>query len=226
LNDKSVGYQDVTKRSKIPKSALLAGAAIGLPLAANADIVYTPLNVTVSSDTSTDATYQFQGPDGVNDFLFTASFQNWTDSVTPENSSGYVGTDTNNPTPVPGGTQIGPSSGPFQLGTGTLTYGVVYEKGPWSNNAFQLLGVEFYIGAVNPSDLHYGWISLSACTPAYKGSPCSDPSVIQINGFAYNTVANAPINAPASTPEPSALPMLALGAAGLAAFRARRKKAA
>jgi hypothetical protein len=217
-----VSYNNVTKLNRrIPKSAILAGAAIGLPLAAHADVVFTPLNVIVSSDSSTDATYQFQGPDGVNDFLFTASFQGSSDSVTPENSSGYVGTDTNNPTPVAGGTLIGPSS-TFQTGAGTLTYGEFYEKGPWSNNAFQLLGVEFYIGAVNSSDLHYGYISLSACTPAFKGSPCSD-SVIQINGFAYNTIANAPIN---PTPEPSALPLLALGAAGLAAFRARRKKVA
>jgi len=174
----------------------------------------------VSSDSSTDATYQLQGPDGVNDFLFTASFTNWIDSVTPENGGGYVGTDTNNPTPVPGGTLIGPSSAPFQTGTGTLTYGLVFEKGPWSNNAFQYLGVDFY----SSGELYYGWISLSACTPAEAGSPCSDPAVININGFAYNTTPGAGITTP--TPEPSMLPLLALGAAGLTAFRARRKKAA
>jgi hypothetical protein len=224
LSAKCVGYNDVTKvRRKIPKSAILAGAAIGLPLAANADVVFTPLDVTVSSNSSTDATYQFQGPDAVDDFLFTASFQNYADSVTPENSSGYVGTPTNDPTPLAPGTLIGPSS-TFQTGTGTLQYSYKFEKGPWNADAgFQYLGVEFYIGAVNPADLHYGWISLSACTPGYE-SPCSDPSVIQINGFAYNTVANGAITTP--TPEPSLLPLLAMGAAGLAAFRARRKKAA
>jgi hypothetical protein len=225
LSDKSVDYKNVTKLSRrIPKSAILAGAAIGLPLAAHADVVFTPLDVTVSSNSSTDATYQFQGPDSVNDFLFTASFQNGADSVTPENSSGYVGTPTNDPTPLGPGALIGPSS-TFQTGTGTLQYNPkVFEKGPWNTDAgFQYLGVEFYIGSVNPSDLHYGWISLSACTPGVE-SPCNDPAVIQINGFAYNTIANGAITTP--TPEPSTLPLLALGAAGLAAFRARRKKAA
>ncbi len=165
---------------------------------------------------------------GVNEFLFQASLGPLpTDTVTPQGSNGYVGTPTNNPTPLGPSTSVGPSS-TFQFGTAKLQWSLEFQKGPWPSypNGFAYLGVEFYIGPVNPSDLHYGYIGLSACTPDLVGTTCSvpDPSVIQIQDFAYNTVAGQPILTP--TPEPSTLPLLALGAAGLAAFRARRKKTA
>ena len=89
---KNVSSNDVTSRTgRIPKSALLAGAALGLPLAAHADITTVVLNQTISSNDSTDATYELQ-VNGVKEFLFTASFANTVDTVTPQNSSGYVGT--------------------------------------------------------------------------------------------------------------------------------------
>ncbi len=212
--------------SRIPKSALLAGAALGLPLAAHADIVYTPLNITISTDTSTDASQDVQ-IGGVNEFLFTASWANGADTVTPLGSNGYVGTATNDPTPLSSGASIG-STSLFQTGTGSLAYNPgIYQKN-WPKTGSAFLGIEFYIGAINPGDLHYGWINVSACVPGY-GSPCNDPdpAVIQITGLGYNAVAGQSINAgQGAVPEPSALPLLALGAAGIAAFRARRKKAA
>ena len=212
--------------SRIPKSALLAGAALGLPLAAHADIVYTPLNITISTDTSTDASQDVQ-IGGVNEFHFTASWANGADTVTPLGSNGYVGTATNDPTPlvpVPRSDQRVYSR--RERDRWHIIPGIYQKNWPKTGSAF--LGIEFYIGAINPGDLHYGWINVSACVPGY-GSPCNDPdpAVIQITGLGYNAVAGQSINAgQGAVPEPSALPLLALGAAGIAAFRARRKKAA
>jgi hypothetical protein len=217
---------------RIPKSALLAGAALGLPLAANADIKFVDLQQTVSSDTNPTFNLDMDG-DGTIDFTFTAG--PISDTVTPGTGNGYVGTDTNNPTPLAPGTSID-STAAFETGTGVLQttkqkkFPIDKQKGPWdTSGGFQYLGVEFYIGAVNPGDLHYGWINLSACTPD-KNTNCgssTDPGVIQINGFAYNTAAGQPIIAgQGAVPEPSMLPLLALGAAGLAALRLRRNKAA
>jgi hypothetical protein len=222
--------QVTSKVTRIPKSALLAGAALGLPLAAHADIKFVNLQQTVSSDSNPTFNLDMDG-DGTTDFTFSAGLIS--DTVTPGTGNGYVGTDTNNPTPLAAGASIG-STNTFETGTGVLQntkqkkFPLDKQKGPWdTSGGFQYLGVEFYIGAVNPADLHYGWINLSACTPD-KNTGCSptiDPGVIQINGYAYNTAAGQPINA-GEVPEPSMLPLLALGAAGLAALRSRRTKAA
>lgn len=220
------------KEHKVSKTALLAGAAMALPIAANADIVFDPTLQTITSST-TDSTGNLT-VNGVNEFLFTASIGTLTDTVGPlVPGAGYVGTPTNVPTPLAAGTQIG-SSSVFQTGTGVLqTTGKVFQKGPWPNdpNTLAYLGVEFLIG----TDLHYGWVGLTACTPDLEtncqGGGKKDPGVatIQITGFAYESAANTPIVAGATgaaVPEPSQLSLLALGAAGVVALRARRKRAA
>lgn len=215
------------KEHKVSRTALLAGAALALPIAANADIVFDPTVQTITSST-TDST-GFLTVNGINEFLFTASVGTFTDSVGPVASgAAYVGTPTNVPTALTAGTQIGPAS-IFQTGTGVLqTTGPVFQKGPWpaDPNTVAYLGVEFLIG----SDLHYGWVGLSACTPelfndCHGGKKDAGVATIQITGFAYENTVGAPIAAGA-VPEPSQLPLLALGAAGVAALRARRKRAA
>ena len=144
----------------------------------------------------------------------------------------------------------------FTSGTGLLQHSIkftfvgslfIIQKGPWpaNPNDFAYLGVEFFIG----TDSHYGWVHLSACTPD-DSTDCSsssesttladlaaaDPSTIVIDGYAYETAAGkgicagqtteGPCNNGSAVPEPSLLSLLAVGAAGLAAFRARRKNAA
>jgi len=215
-----------------------------LPLASKADVVIHLDNISVVS-TSTDVSANLNlNPlsdgvlgDSIDDFTFTASLNNLTDTVTPLGSNGYVGTATDNPTPLNAGAVVGPGS-TFQTGTGTLQStdplagppgGL--QQGPWPTaffktaNGFAYLGVEFNIDGA----LHYGWVHLSACTPDFF-TDCaggSDPSSITIDSFAYESAANTPITIPGTaTPEPSFLPLLALGAAGIGAFRARRKKAA
>jgi hypothetical protein len=226
--------------SRFSKSAILAGTALALPLASKADVVTTPANISVVSDgTSGDQAFALDlNGDGTNDFQFTASFNNSTDTVTPFVPNGYVGTATNNPTPLSSGAVVGPGS-TFQTGAGILQQTPagpppVFEAGPWPGppppffdkpNGFAYLGVEFDIDGA----LHYGWVHLSACTPeAFTSCGGLDgEALIVVDSYAYEANANTAITIPGTaTPEPSFLPLLALGAAGLGAFRSRRKKAA
>jgi PEP-CTERM motif len=225
---------EITKGHKVPKSAILAGAALALPFAANADIIYNPTDLSVTS-TAGDQTLNLDlDGNSVVDFIFTANFNTGTDTVTPQGSNGYIGTSGDVPTPLSMGTIIGGPSTNFQTGSGILQQSISgAQVGPWpvatlpfKPNPSAYLGVEFYIG----SDLHYGWVNVNTCTPELGGAcggVTSSYSNITIDGWAYETTPNTPIAAGAGTvPEPSFLPLLALGAAGLAAFRARRKQAA
>jgi hypothetical protein len=217
-----------SKEHKISKSAVLAGAALALPFAANADVIVDPTQDQTITSSSTDST-GYLTVNGINEFLFTASVGSGTDSVGPVASgAGYVGTGTNIPMALSAGATIGAGSN-FETGTGILqSTGKAFQQGPWPNdpNTLAYLGVEFLIGG----DLHYGWVGLTACTPDVS-TDCQggkkDPGVatIQITGFAYESAVKTPIQAGA-VPEPSQLPLLALGAAGVAALRARRKRAA
>src|ERR1700734_2460239 len=93
--------------SRLSKSAVIAGAALALPIASKADIVFHTADIQVVSN-STDVSFSLNlNPlsdgalgDSVNDFQFTASLANLTDTVTPLGSNGYVGTATNDPTPL------------------------------------------------------------------------------------------------------------------------------
>jgi hypothetical protein len=245
LINRPIRNNSLTKDHKVSKSAMLAGAALALPFAASADIIISDptQEQTISAGSGGTAT-GYLTVDGNNEFLFTANLPIATGPLGP------YGTDTvasaasgaeylasllnNNPAPLTAGTMIGPSPSTgfqFQTVTGTLQKSTKLEFlkqfGPWPNdpNTVAYLGVEFLIDG----DVHYGWVGLTACTPDDE-TGCgtgSDPATIQITGFAYQGAANTPIAAGASTvPEPSLLPLLALGAVGLTAFRARRKRAA
>ncbi len=103
--------------------------------------------------------------------------------------------------------------------------------GSFSSGVPGFAGIEFNTGANpasasinNPTKIHYGWVELE-----FGGSPF--PTSIEAISWAYNSVVGAPImagqtSADTTTPEPgtAALSLLALGAAGVLAWR--RKKAA
>jgi hypothetical protein len=173
--------------------------------------------------------------DGINDFSFTADYDNKTDTVTALGSNMWLGTAGSSPgapAPLTAGTEIGADSSAayaFFGGTGILQQTEFVPetssnkmKGPWPTNpGTAYLGLEFSAA----DGTHYGWAQISACT--YDDTDTCDPSsTMTIYDWAYQTSVGVGIQAGSGTPEPSTLSLFALGAAGLAAFRLRRKKAA
>jgi hypothetical protein len=151
--------------------------------------------------------------------------------VTPPTNGGYVATGTSSSSDtvaLPPGAVIGPSSMFAQSGNGTLSKtnnnDSSFNDYPFPNDSkqFAYLGVEFQDPSLGDGT-YYGWISVSAQTDA----------IATVNGWAFNNTPNSCIGAgqtsgtcaDATAPEPSSLALFALGAAGLAAVRARRKAA-
>ena len=85
-------------------------------------------------------------------------------------------------------------------------------RGYWRPNNTGFIGLTFQLDGAT----HYGWASVSTLKNLME---------VQLNSFAYETQPNTPITTP-GTPESSSLLLVALGAAGLAAYRIKRKKAA
>jgi hypothetical protein len=98
--------------------------------------------------------------------------------------------------------------------TGTNSFGnMAYTSynlgyGSFAGTSDKYLGVRFTISG----NTHYGWIQVQV--PA-------DVTYATITGYAYEDVADAQITAGA-IPEPGSLALLAIGAAGLAAWRKKR----
>ncbi len=83
-------------------------------------------------------------------------------------------------------------------------------RGNFPGTSDKYVGVKFVIGA----NTNYGWIQVQM--PA-------DPTVsVTITGYAYNNVADDAIYAGQTVPEAGSLGLLALGAAGLTAWRKKR----
>lgn len=209
------------KTSSLSRLAALAGAAIALPLAANAGtIITTPSpSITVSS-TDTDQSYNLDiNNDGVIDYVFTASWNLDLVSVTPTVGNSYVTDSSFNVIPLSSAFTGDPSAtfgtGKAKLQKTSLKDG--FMKGPWpTDGSFAYLGVQF----MTSGGMVDGWVKLSATTPENTTTfaittQATAPATFTIAEYGYVT---------SDTPEPSSLAMFALGAAGVAALRARRKR--
>jgi hypothetical protein len=220
-----------TRAERVSKTAVLAGAALALPLSAKAGtVIYSGIQDITLSSTSTDVIGSISLDGSANDFSFDASFSSLTDTVTPlmvgsNPLNAYVSLTSlsNDPEALSFGATIGPGQN-YSTGVGTLQSSDFLQKGPWPKypNSLAYLGVEFYIG----TDLYYGWVGIIACTNDEPNS-CDPSSSIVIQDWAYQSTPGVTITAgQGEVPEPSTLALFALGAAGLAALRARRKRAA
>ena len=221
-NIASTGFE-----KKLARYALAGSAALGLPFAAQAGVVYSgPINQVVTADSSYDV--NFDNP-LVIDFTITAN-----GSAAPA----YVAVS------GPGTTMFVNSSGsPAAMNFGDLislanatgpgggdlmrsnpTSGFPVKSGNWQGSGqgtTAYLGVQFDISG----QAHLGWaqITTSVHGGAFGGPVPAQATLVD---FAYEDQANTSITAGAvgsSVPEPSTLAMFALGATGLLAARRRRK---
>ena len=195
----------------LTRYAVLGGAALALPIAGHASVVYSgPQNVTV--DSSAPYTVNLDG----SNFAFSTGVWTAFDPAAPTankltygnalvDGSGYARA-------LNAGDMIGP--------TGTFNSDIILSDTAGNGNfptdgaTFKYLGVEF-TDPSNRTQTDYGWIQASTTV---------NPSeTIEVAGWAYDNSGAA--IAAGQTPEPSFVALLGLGAAGLALFRHRKARA-
>lgn len=211
--------------------ALAAGAAgvglLALTQPAQAEIVYTPAH---SKFKIGGSGWIDLNQDGVNDFRIGDAPDRGLGSTTFVFAFGLhpgnevrLGPQGKYAQPLPAGVTIGPSNIFSRSATMALAYNG-FGGGTWGKNHY--LGLQFDLNG----EKHYGWAELSIALNTQR------TITVEIEGYAYETVANKPIRAGetkapdnaskhpiASTPTAAhvapTLGLLALGACGLSVWR-------
>jgi hypothetical protein len=219
--------------------AIAAGAAgvgvLALLQPAEAKIVYTPADITISVSLPLDLNH-----DGINDFVFQTTYLNSTNyslqslRVFPCPANQILG-ENRLPRALRAGVRIGGGAQHFsQLSTfmARVSFnsrnGHSRFTGHWANSGKgvkdRYLGLKFLING----KVHYGWARLSVTITS------SHQPQGKLTGYAYETIPNKAIIAGATkgpddseptasftmpTPEPARLGLLALGSPGLSVWR-------
>jgi len=222
--------------SKLEKQLVgyaIAGAAgaslLAVPQQANADIVFTPVDITFTNGVvSIDLNH-----DGINDFNLTdfgTALQNGTRRTLDVVALGPGGGVLSSGSSLVPALKQGAAIGPHQRfrNTGLMVYlfsssqSCCFLEGFWRNARNHFLGLRFEING----QLHYGWAVLSVEATLRPGSIKAN-----LKGYAYDTVPNQPLRAgqrlsiiePAGTSAVGrgTLGKLALGSLGLDLWRRR-----
>lgn len=98
---------------------------------------------------------------------------------------------------------------------GTLAYGPGFANSQWKTPGLGYMGFKFTDAA---GTLEYGWASINVA-----GVPDNS---FTLNSYAYSTAGEAITAGQIAVPEPGSLALLAVGGAGLLAWRQRRAKSA
>jgi hypothetical protein len=200
---------------KLTAYTLAGAAALAGAGAAKADIVYVPnVNTTVTQNDVPDS-FTFPGPgditlvaddvfDGVNNNEVTVN-------TGPDAGVLLNGPATNNVAALAFGALIDPAAGNWSTGGKLVSTNV--NTGVWSATGGSAY-MGFYFGT--PGSPQAGWAQIATVANGNTSS-------FELLSYAYETTANVAIDAgQTATPEPSALPLLVLGGAGLIALRRRR----
>lgn len=195
---------------KIAAYVAAAGAALATAASAEAGVVYTDVDPDASLSPGEGYSIDFDGDANVD----VAIVSGW------DASGALVSGSVNGlkfAAPLQGGYAVGSGTQPFLANPklwDVFTFkSKTFSAGFWPGESHRFLGVRFDISG----NLHYGWVEMSA-------SEAKDQIVI--HSYAYETDADTPILTPQVVPEPSSLMLFALGAGGVAAWRARRRKTA
>ena len=208
-------------------AATAAGVGVlALATPSEAEVVYTPTHLKLKAQFETGQGYKLDlNGDGIADFeLINSTFGHGGEQQAKPRGRNQVLGAGPYASALSSGAAIGPS-GPFNgaivMAEWLDSSGSITVKGPWENVRNRYLGFRFLI----QGEYHFGWARISL----YGND-------MQLLGYAYETVANQPINAgqesgsaddasnisPTNSATPAAtatLGRLAQGAAGLAVWR-------
>lgn len=211
----------MSRRKSAQAVILAAGSLAAVPASSSAATIYSGIrNLTVTSSTA-DFNQKIEVDLDGNGSLDLGLFQANTLSM----ASGSIGVPVDSghfyAQSIGAGQFVGPvgadwKSAGFLAGVGS---GPVPVEGPWAPpTQTGTLGFAFSDAF---SATYYGWARVTVDFDLLAGTGTA--TLIE---WAYQNQAGTPIQTDgAATPEPSTLSLLALGAAGLAVLRARRKKA-